>query len=82
MVTAASALFRQLPVDQLRRLAFPLRPGCTQGQVKPWPQPCHQSIRTGRPDLSHALGALRACLRTGLAGGTYRDFPGQGTACR
>lgn len=58
MVTAASALFRQLPVDQLRRLAFPLRPGCTQGQVKPWPQPCHQSIRTGRPDLSHALGAL------------------------
>jgi site-specific recombinase XerD len=25
---------------------------------------------------------LRACLRTGLAGGMYRDLPGQGAACR
>ena len=68
MVTAASALFRQLPVDQLRRLAFPLRPGCTQGQVKPWPQPCHQSIRTGRPDLSHALGALSLLFNPSACG--------------
>jgi hypothetical protein len=32
MVTAASALFRQLPVDQLRRLAFPYDPDAPKGR--------------------------------------------------